>query len=142
MKSQQLPERPNLEQLKKQAKTLLRAAQANDPNVLQRFQSLPTLAKIISREGGGANLALHDAQFVIAREHSFKSWKELREHIEERMLDFAAALDEFVRCATGNAPARAYRLLDQFPALASASLESELVLGNSVAAIKRLHEHP
>ena len=41
MTSQQLPERPNLEQLKKQAKSLLRAARAQDPAALERFQALP-----------------------------------------------------------------------------------------------------
>ena len=41
MTSQQLPERANLEQLKKQAKSLLHAAQAKEPAALQRFQALP-----------------------------------------------------------------------------------------------------
>src|ERR1700722_19581953 len=107
MKSQQLPERANLAQLKKQAKTLLRAARAKDPDALQRFQALPALAQMAATDPGVMNLALHDAQFVIAREYGFKSWKELREHVEERSLGFAAALDEFIRCATGNASARA-----------------------------------
>ncbi len=142
MKSQQLPERANLAQLKKQAKTLLHAARAKDPDALQRFQALPTLARIISTQAGGMNLALHDAQFVIAREHGFKSWKQLREHVEEQSLGFAAALDEFVRCATGNAPARAERLLGRFPAIARASLQSELVLGDAAAVEERLRSHP
>src|SRR5215469_12087328 len=114
MKSQQLPERANLAQLKKQAKSLLHAARAKDPEALQRFQAFPTLAQLASTE----NLALHDAQFVIAREHGFKSWKQLREHIEEQSLTFAAALEEFIRCATGSAPARAFRLLERYPAIA------------------------
>ena len=88
------------------------------------------------------NLALHDAQFVIAREHGFKSWKQLREHVEEQSLGFAAALDEFVRCATGNAPARAIRLLERFPAIAHAGLQSELVLGDAAAVAERLRLHP
>jgi len=40
---------------------------------------------------------------VIAREHGFPSWNALREHVEARSLSFAAAVDEFVRCATGDA---------------------------------------
>src|SRR5579871_5905105 len=142
MKSQQLPERANLEHLKKQAKSLLRAARAKDPDALKRFQTIPALAQLTSTEAGPTNLALHDAQFVIAREHGFKSWKELREHVEEQSLSFAAALDEFIRCATGNAPARAFRLLARFPAIAHASLQSELVLGDAAAVEKRLREHP
>ena len=142
MKSQQLPERANLEHLKKQAKSLLCAARAKDPDALHRFQAIPLLAQFASTETGVANLALHDAQFVIAREHGFKSWKELREHVEEQSLNFAAALDEFIRCATGNAPARAGRLLARFPAIAHASFQSELVLGDAGAIEKKLQQHP
>src|SRR5215472_16058031 len=96
--TQQLPERPNLEQLKKQAKSLLHAARAQETDALARFHAIPTLA-----ESKPQSLALHDAQFVISREHGFKSWNDLREHVEERSLTFEAALDEFLRCATGDA---------------------------------------
>ena len=44
MTSQQLPERPNLEQLKKQAKSLLQSARAGEPAALERFRVLPTLS--------------------------------------------------------------------------------------------------
>jgi ankyrin repeat protein len=141
MKSQQLPERPNLEQLKNQAKSLLRAARAKDPEALARFQAVPALARIVSAQTGGENLALHDAQFVIAREYGFKSWKELREHVEEQSLGFDAAVDEFLRCATGSAPTRALRLLARYPAIAHASLYCELVLGDADATGTRLRSH-
>ncbi|HWY76200.1 MAG TPA: hypothetical protein VN281_11320, partial [Verrucomicrobiae bacterium] len=142
MKTHQLPERANLEQLKKQAKTLLRAARAKDPDALQRFTALPTFSHLESAKSAEMNIALHDAQFVIAREFGFKSWKELRDDVEERSLEFAAAVDEFVRCATGDAKARAFRLLARFPAIAHACLQSELVLGDAEAVGKRLREHP
>ena len=97
MTSQTLPDRPNLEQLKKQAKSLLHAARAREPAALRRFQILPALASRSLAELQTADLALHDAQSVIAREHGFKSWNELREHVEERTLSFAAAVEEFVQ---------------------------------------------
>jgi ankyrin repeat protein len=142
MTSQQLPERANLEQLKKQAKSLLHAAQAKDPAALQRFQILPALAQRPVGEIAVSGLALHDAQSVIAREYGFKSWNELREHIEESSLSFAAAVDEFVRCATGSAQARALRLLARHPAIAHASIYTELVLGDAEAVTARLEKHP
>ena len=111
MTSQQLPERANLEQLKKQAKSLLRAAQAKEPAALQRFQSLPPFAQLSPAELSATRFALHDAQSVIAREYGFTSWNDMREHIQDRSLSFDAAVDEFVRCATGGASARALRLL-------------------------------
>jgi hypothetical protein len=142
MTSQQLPERANLEQLKKQAKSLLHSARAKDPAALGRFQILPTLAHQSVAEIGGISLALHDAQSVIAREYGFKSWNELREHVEERSMSFAAAVDEFVRCATGGAPARALRLLARYPAIAHSNVYTELVLGDAQAVEARLAKHP
>ena len=142
MTSQQLPERANLEQLKKQAKSLLHAAQAKDPAALSRFQALPALARTSLAELGGVSLALHDAQSVVAREYGFQSWKELREHVEEQSLSFAAAAEEFVRCATGGAQARALRLLARYPAIAHAGLYTELVLGDAAAVESRLEKHP
>lgn len=142
MTSQPLPERANLEQLKKQAKSLLQAARANDPGALERFRILPPFAGKSIEELAGIGLALHDAQAVIAREHGFKSWNRLREHVEERSLSFAAAVDEFVRCATGGAAERALRLLALHPGIAHASLETELVLGDAVAVRARLEKDP
>jgi len=53
--SQFLPERPNLQHLKNQAKDLLRA---------------------------GSAVSLADAQFQIARSYGFASWPKLKEHVE------------------------------------------------------------
>jgi hypothetical protein len=142
MTSQQLPERANLEQLKKQAKSLLHSAQAKDTVALRRFQVLPALVRRSIVELGTMKLALHDAQSVIAREYGFKSWKELREHVEERSLSFAAAVDEFVRCATGSVPARAFRLLALKPDIAHANLYTELVLADAGAVEARLQKRP
>jgi ankyrin repeat protein len=134
MTSQTLPDRPNLEHLKKQAKSLLSSARAQEPEALQRFRILPTPAT--------TEPALHDAQSVIAREYGFKSWTELREHVEERTLSFAAAVDEFVRCATGSAPVRAMRLLAMHPGIAHANLQAEIVLGDAAAVSARLQKDP
>ena len=54
-----LPDRPNLEQLKKQAKSLLHAAKANDPVALRRFTVLPALAHKSDTELAAVELALH-----------------------------------------------------------------------------------
>jgi ankyrin repeat protein len=142
MTSKQLPERPNLEQLKNQAKTLLRSARQKEPTALERFRVLPTLTSSPLDKLQAMEFALHQAQSVIAREYGFKSWRELHEHVEEQSLSFAAAVDEFVRCATGSAKDRAFRLLARYPAIAHASLHTELVLGDSEAVARRLREHP
>src|SRR5262245_3019346 len=70
--SKKLPERPNLEQLKKQAKDLLRAVRANSPEALTRIGTEDP-----------KTLALHSAQRVIAKEYGFKSWDALRHEINQ-----------------------------------------------------------
>lgn len=142
MTAQHLPEHPNLENLKKQAKSLLHAARTGDPAALARFQALPAHSLKSLGELSAFVFALHDAQSVIAREHGAKSWRELRERVEERSLSFAAAVDEFVRFATGSAPARAFRLLELHPDIAHANLWAELVLGDFTAVAARLRKQP
>ena len=137
MTLQQLPERANLEQLKKQAKSLLHAARKQSPAALERFRTI-----LARRSLNQETIALHDAQFVIAREYGFKSWNDLREHVEERSLSFSAAVEEFVRCATGGAKDRALRLLKQHKGIAHANLFTELVLGDAEAVETRLRAHP
>jgi ankyrin repeat protein len=141
MTLQQLPERANLEQLKKQAKSLLHAAQNKERSALERFQVLPALARLSVAELEPTSLALHDAQSVIAREYGFRSWNELREHVQDRSLPLTAAVDEFIRCATGGAAARALRLLARYPDIAHANLYTELVLGDSESIETRLRTH-
>jgi len=140
--SDQLPERPNLEQLKKQAKSLLHAAQTNDAAAIRRFAVLPAFAKMAAAERAALTYALHDAQSVIAREHGFPSWNALREEVEARSLSFEAAVDEFLRCATGGALGRAQRLLALYPHIASANLQTALVLGDAATVDKRLRDRP
>jgi hypothetical protein len=142
MTPSQLPDRPSLEQLKKQAKTLLHAAQARDPAARKRFAALPALAGKSDAELDAFELALHDAQSVIAREHGFTSWNALREEVEARTLTFEAAVEEFVRCATGGASGRAERLLALHPGIASASLHTALVLGDAASVERLLRDRP
>jgi hypothetical protein len=142
MSPSQLPDRPNLEQLKKQAKSLLHAAQAKDSSALERLAALPAFAGKSAAELPVIGLALHDAQSVIAREHGFPSWNALRDEVEARTLSFDAAVDEFVRCATGGASGRAQRLLALHPGIASASLYTALVLGDATSVDARLRSQP
>lgn len=142
MAARQLPERPNLDQLKRQAKDLLRAARAKDSHALARFRVLPALAGKDDADHAFTALALHDAQSVIAREYGFDSWVGLREHVEELSLEFGGALEEFVRAATDRRPDRAERLLARHPGIARASFHASLLLGDAAAVDKRLSAHP
>lgn len=81
----ELPPRPHLRHLKKQAKELLDAYRRADADAQQRvLDSLPALSGRSRAELEASPLALHDAQSVIAREYGFASWRELREDLEQR----------------------------------------------------------
>jgi hypothetical protein len=142
MATPQLPERPNLDQLKRQAKDLLHSARAKDPAALARFRKLPAFARYTDDDLARAGLALHDAQSVIAREHGFASWKALRDRVEELTLEFGAGIDQFIEAATGGRTDRAERLLALHPRIAGANLHTALLLGDVDAVESRLAEDP
>lgn len=78
-----LPDRPDLDQYRKQAKDLLRAQQAGEAAALARFRAHhPKLRRARPATVREATLALADAQLVLARELGFASWPRLRSHIE------------------------------------------------------------
>jgi len=73
MPGKSLPERPNLEQYRKQAKDLLHAWRAVDPEALARVTAHhPRLRTRAAKPD--AVFALADAQLVIAREHGDDTW--------------------------------------------------------------------
>ncbi|HEY6433492.1 MAG TPA: hypothetical protein VIZ17_16045 [Acetobacteraceae bacterium] len=84
---QPLPDRANLEHLKKQAKDLLRLYRSGDPHVIVRFgKHLPSAANRPAHEIAALPLRLHDAQSCVAREYGFVSWLELASYVEARSL--------------------------------------------------------
>lgn len=142
MTTSQLPERPNLDQLKHQAKDLLNSAQKKDAAALRRFRAVPALTGKTDTELAVVSLALHDAQSVIAREHGFPSWAALRERVEELSLQFSEAVDEFVQAATDGRSGRAERLLARHPGIGRANFFTALVLGDAELVEARLTEKP
>jgi ankyrin repeat protein len=67
-----LPARPDLGQLRHQAKELLRAAQRDDPEATARIRA-PT-----------GRIILSSAQLALAREYGFASWAKLKLEVERR----------------------------------------------------------
>ena len=86
--------RLNLEQQKKRAKELLRAAQAGETEALQRLQAHTNPAD-------NQKLTLAAAQHALARELRFASWSALKQHIhamqQQRELAKVPASDASVR---------------------------------------------
>src|ERR1700752_4515482 len=70
--------RRSLEQLRKQAKELLRQLRNSDPDAVARLRNYkPNIPDPI----------LADAQFVLAREHGFESWPKLAHYLQPSNLD-------------------------------------------------------
>jgi hypothetical protein len=70
----QLPDRPDLDQLRRQARELQRAAAGGDPAALRRVQQV------------SAKTTLSAAQLAMAREYGFASWDKLKDEAERRRL--------------------------------------------------------
>ncbi|HEY7887159.1 MAG TPA: ankyrin repeat domain-containing protein [Steroidobacteraceae bacterium] len=137
-----LPQHPDPDQLKRQAKELLRAAKAADPAALARFRLLPAYRDLGEAQPARPPLALHDAQSVLAREYGFASWKALSEHIALLTLQSGDAVREFVEAATDGREDRADRLLRLHPGIAGANFHVALVTGDAVRAHEWLATNP
>lgn len=113
MDSLPLPPRPNLQQYKKRAKDLVTASKSKDQGAVRAWaaQWLKTLArlrgvnitpfvqgsfdraieaieqgvreKLVRPGAAGGKFTLADAQFLIARAHSFQDWHEFANHVEQ-----------------------------------------------------------
>jgi Ankyrin repeats (3 copies) len=87
MPVRRLPENPNLDHLKYQAKDLLKAHAARSlaaAQILREFH--PRFAEFSDAAIFDAQLQLSDAQLTIAREAGFPSWPRLKRHIEKPTL--------------------------------------------------------
>ena len=71
MFSRRLPVRPDLEQLKHQAKDLLRAVRAGDPSAIAELEQYHP------KKPDPASVKLADAQLVLARAYEAPSWTRL-----------------------------------------------------------------
>jgi ankyrin repeat protein len=113
--------RLNLEFYKKQAKSLLKSAQAREDTALAR----------IARHANQNNElpALHHAQLTIAREQGFPSWPKFQSFIKQSQLDFQGQVAAFIDAATSDYR-RAESLLAQHPQIAHAGFYVALVLGD------------
>jgi ankyrin repeat protein len=80
----ELPARPDIEQLKHQAKNLLKSYKSGERAAIERFrESHPRQSAADSRP----QLRLSDAQLVIAREYGFESWPKLKAAVDTMTLD-------------------------------------------------------
>ena len=86
-----LSSRPDLEQLKRQAKDLLRAFHAQDPDAVNEVT-------VHYHGADPSTFALHDAQLALARAYGFDSWPKLKAFVDgatvQRLIAAVQAADE------------------------------------------------
>jgi ankyrin repeat protein len=120
--SRQLPAKPNLEHLKKQAKELLQEFELGKPTAIELFASITSRPK------------LADAQHVIAREYGFAGWAKLKAHVEAaaRVLQPGELLSAAVRASDAD---KVSRVLEQHPELKAHINEPMANYGDGMQAL-------
>ena len=113
--SKSLPSRPNLEQLKTQAKELHKQFLAAQPEAVARVREFFPDSASIRREIKQESFRLHDAQRVIAREYGFASWPKLKEHVESVLVETGEPLEMLKQAFHANDAPRLRKMLERYP---------------------------
>ena len=85
----ELPGRPSIDQLRRQARELLRAAADGEPAALARVRAF------------SERVSLSAAQLAVAREYGFASWPALHAEVERRLAELPPGEGEAGRAETG-----------------------------------------
>jgi hypothetical protein len=82
--AKKLCRRPNLDHLRRQAKSLLSSLESGDPEALATILNhLPSAQGMTAGQVRQMQLRLADAQSAIARKTGFASWPQLARHVEQ-----------------------------------------------------------
>jgi ankyrin repeat protein len=126
--SDSLPERPNLDQLRRQAKELRDAARRGDTSALTRFaRHHPS--------PGLETASLAAAQLVIARELGFPSWPRLKATIEADVIDRRQRA-RFVTASVEGRLREAADVMSSDPDIAGRDIRVAAILGDA----NRVHD--
>jgi ankyrin repeat protein len=133
--STSLPERPDFDQLHRQAKELRDAARRGDSAAAERVARHHPSAR-------PAEASLAAAQLVIARELGFSSWPKLRSAAAATAGGPDRRVEEFVAASTEGRLNRAAAILEADPVIARRSLHAAVVLGEAEAVRTMLSTDP
>jgi hypothetical protein len=86
----QLPDRPDLDQLRRQARELHRAAQLGEAASLSRVHAVSD------------KVTLSTAQLALAREYGYPSWRRLRDEVERRRTAWSARYPDLLTADTAD----------------------------------------
>ncbi len=118
MTTSNLPARPSLDSLRKQAKKLARDIAAGDAAAIARARAQLPQAKL--------PLSQRDAQLLLAREYGFSGWKDLLKEVKQRLgRGVEWAVSEARRVIHDNDVEGLRQLLAEYPALLSWTAEGD-----------------
>jgi ankyrin repeat protein len=130
-----LPEHPNLDHLRRQAKALRDAARAGEPEALARITRYLPL-----RPDG--TVVLSTAQLVIAREYGFESWPQLNSEVTARAMPLPKRVAAFLTAAVEGRDQQAVRLLSSGARIAGADIRTAAVLGDAARVRELIQADP
>jgi len=108
-----LPSRPSLEQLRNQAKDLLKSLKSGEADALKRFADANRLAS--NEPAGVTDFSLSEAQLTIAREYGFASWPKLKEHVDSITIENTDPMELFKKAFEEDDAVLVRKLLARFP---------------------------
>jgi ankyrin repeat protein len=130
-----LPVRPDLDQLRHQARDLLRAARAGDVEAGARIRA-------VAPQRATSPLTLTAAQLAIARDYGFPSWARLKAEVEARTRDLAEKAAAFCEASFRDWTGRAARMLAETPELASYGFATAVILGDAARVREAIARDP
>ena len=83
--SRRLPDRPDLDHVRREAKALLQAHRAKEARATEVLRHIARLKDLPDDEIAAASVSLQEAQHALAREYGFQSWKALKDKVEARV---------------------------------------------------------
>ncbi len=141
-----LPPSPNLVNLKKQAKALLKSVHAREPQALERVGPY---------FGNPGVIQLQQAHLVLAREFGFSSWSKLKAHIEggtpdvesaeqraNRFLDLVTVVYSPVADSGASRLDQAQDLLKAHPEIRTESIYTAAAIGDAGKIDDWLNQNP
>jgi ankyrin repeat protein len=133
--SNSLPENPDLDQLRRQAKELRDSARRDEASAVGRF---------VRHYGSAPQRAvtLAAAQLVIARELGFTSWPRLKAALEAQITNPDRQAEGFVAASVEGRMREAATILDTVPDVANHSLAAAAVLGDVTQVAQMLTVDP
>jgi len=101
--SKSLPDRPNLDHVKNEAKALLKANRAGDAGGCAPLREVPRLRNASDAVILAAQLTLQEVQHAVAVGYGFQGWKELKDRIAQQS-DLAGRVGEAIEVFTSKGP--------------------------------------